>query len=103
MLNQQILTVAQVAEELQVTTQTIRNWIDAGALPAAKIGRGFRIRREDLDAVLARAHADSNSLATRRDLWTPEAMGLPRRRRDAERPASIWDEPDGLSVLPRRA
>ena len=75
MAEQQILTVPQVAEELQVTAQTIRNWIDSGALPAAKIGRAFRIRREHVDALLARAQADSSSLATRRDLW---AAGDPR-------------------------
>ena len=89
---QQILTVPQVAEELQVTAQTIRNWIDSGALPAAKIGRAFRIRREHVDALLARAQADSSSLATRRDLWAPETLGLPHRRRGAERLASVWDE-----------
>ena len=89
---QQILTVPQVAEELQVTAQTIRNWIDSGALPAAKIGRAFRIRREHVDALLARAQADSRSLATRRDLWAPETLGLPHRRRGAERPTSVWDE-----------
>jgi excisionase family DNA binding protein len=102
MADQKILTVAQVADELQVTTQTIRNWIDSGVLPAAKIGRGFRIRREDVDAVLARASADSNSLATRRDLWAPEALGLPKRRRDAERPASVWDQAGELPVPTKR-
>jgi len=40
-----LLTVPQVAEEFQVTAQTIRNWIDQGVLPAARVGRAFRIRR----------------------------------------------------------
>ena len=101
MAEQQILTVPQVAEELQVTAQTIRNWIDSGALPAAKIGRAFRIRREHVDALLARAQADSSSLATRRDLWAPETLGLPHRRRGAERPASVWDEA-GTPALPSK-
>jgi excisionase family DNA binding protein len=99
MSEQQVLTVPQVAEELQVTAQTIRNWIDGGALPAAKIGRAFRIRREDVDALLARARADSSSLATRRDLWEPQTVGLPQRRRDAERPRSVWD-PEGPPPVP---
>jgi len=98
---QQILTVPQVAEELQVTAQTIRNWIDSGALPAAKIGRAFRIRREHVDALLARAQADSSSLATRRDLWVPETLGLPHRRRSTERPVSVWDEA-GTPALPSK-
>ena len=76
--NDQLLTVSQVAERLQVTAQTIRNWIDAGVLPAARIGRGFRIRREDVDELLARASAESGSLATRRDVWAPTTTSLPR-------------------------
>ncbi len=101
MAEQPILTVPQVAEELQVTAQTIRNWIDSGTLPAAKIGRSFRIKREHVEELLTRAQADSSSLATRRDLWAPETLGLPHRRRAAEKPASVWDE-TGAPVVPSK-
>jgi excisionase family DNA binding protein len=94
-----LLTVTEVAEEFQVTTQTIRNWIDGGALPAAKIGRAFRVKRDDVDAMLALAQADSASLATRRDLWEPDRLGLPHRRRDGERPLSVWDDA-GAAAMP---
>jgi len=100
MAARQLMTVSQVAEEFQVTTQTIRNWIDHGTLPAAKIGRAFRVRREDVEELLARAQADSTSLATRRDLWVPEKLGMPHRRPDAEQPASIWDA--GEQALPSK-
>jgi excisionase family DNA binding protein len=100
---QQILTVPQVAEELQVTAQTIRNWIESGALPAAKIGRAFRIRREHVDALLARAQADSSSLATCRDLWEPETLGLPHRRRGDERPASVWEDTRAPTLPSKRS
>ena len=96
-----LLTVNQVAEEFQVTTQTIRNWIDGGALAAVKIGRSFRVRREDVDRMLARAQAESGSIATRRDLWAPDTLGLPHRRRDAERPVSVWDGA-GTDALPSK-
>jgi excisionase family DNA binding protein len=86
----QLLTVPQVADEFQVTPQTIRNWIDSGVLPAIRVGRAFRLRRDDVDAVLTRASADSNSLATRRDLWAPDASRLPSRRSWRSTP-SIWD------------
>ncbi len=86
-----LLTVPQVAQEMQVTSQTIRNWIDHGTLPAARIGRAFRIKREDVDALLGRASADSASLATRRDLWNPTTKTL-RRRRDPDLARSIWDD-----------
>ena len=97
------MTVAQVADELQVTPQTIRNWIDSGALPAAKIGRAYHIKREDIDALLSRAQADSSSLATRRDLWAPETVGLPRRDREARRPSSVWDAAGALAVPAKRS
>ena len=102
MATQPLLTVTQVAEEFQVTTQTIRNWIDGGALPAAKIGRAFRVKREDVDELLARARADSASLATRRDLWAPDRLGLPHRRGEGERPASVWEIDQSAMPLSKR-
>ena len=102
MASQPLLTVSQVAEEFQVTTQTIRNWIDGGALPAAKIGRAFRVKREDVDELLARARADSASLATRRDLWAPDRLGLPHRRGEGERPASVWEIDQSAMPLSKR-
>jgi excisionase family DNA binding protein len=97
--NNQLLTVSQVAEQLQVTPQTIRNWIDGGALPAARIGRGFRIRRDDVDELLASASAESGSLATRRDVWAPTTTTLPKHH-DPAGPQSVWEDAD--SPLPPR-
>ena len=85
------LTVSEVASEFQVTAQTIRNWIDQGVLAAVRVGRGYRIQRDDVDALLERARADSSSLATRRDLWTPTTTSLPRRH-DLGQPRSVWDD-----------
>jgi excisionase family DNA binding protein len=102
MPSQPLLTVTEVAEEFQVTTQTIRNWIEGGALPAAKIGRSYRLRREDVDSLLARAQADSASLATRRDLWAPETLGLPQRRREDDRGADLWDQASDAALPSKR-
>jgi excisionase family DNA binding protein len=85
-----LLTVPQVAAELQVTSQTIRNWIDHGTLPAVRIGRGFRVRRADVDELLRRASAESTSLATRRDVWRPATTTLPLRR-DPDATRTMWD------------
>ena len=90
---QQLLTVPQVAEEFQVTAQTIRNWIDQGVLPALRVGRAFRVRGEDVDALLERASAESASLATRRDVWKPTTTSLPLRR-PQRTPESVWDGAD---------
>jgi hypothetical protein len=63
-----------------------------GCRTLARVGRAFRIRPEDVDALLERASADSSSLATRRDLWNPTTTTLPRRH--ASRPQSVWDDTD---------
>ena len=51
------LTVAEVAEILKLNQQTVRNWIDQGRLPALRIGRRVRIRREDFLALTERAYS----------------------------------------------
>lgn len=48
-----ILTTKEAAEVLKVTTGTMKRYIYNKYLPAVKIGKGFRIRRTDLDALLA--------------------------------------------------
>ena len=100
--DRQLLTVPQVAAAFQVTAQTIRNWIDHGTLPAVRVGRAFRVRSDDVDALLERASADSGSLATRRSLWEPTTTTLPRRR-DPGEPRSVWDATDGSLAALRRA
>jgi excisionase family DNA binding protein len=97
----QLLTVPQVAEQFQVTAQTVRNWIDQGVLPALRVGRAFRVRREDVDALLERASVESDSLATRRDVWNPATSTL-RVDNDQRRPGSVWEGADAELSAKRR-
>jgi excisionase family DNA binding protein len=54
MADEQYLTPAQVAEELQVTTITVRRWIAKGQLLASKAGpRRWMIRRSDVEGFLS--------------------------------------------------
>lgn len=54
MPDEQFLTPAQVAGELQVTVITVRGWITTGALRASKAGpRRWMVRQSDLAAFLA--------------------------------------------------
>lgn len=47
------LTVSEVASSLRVSTMTVYRLINGGELPAARIGRSFRVRTEDLEHYLA--------------------------------------------------
>lgn len=44
-----MLTVAQVAEKLNVTPKTVTRWIEQGKLPAMKFGKIYRIEAEDFN------------------------------------------------------
>jgi excisionase family DNA binding protein len=78
----EFLTVAQIAELLKLNQQTVRNWIDQGSLPAVRVGRRVRIKREDFDELLER--------------------GTTRPRRPARKVevASIWDGEIPMPVVP---
>ncbi|WP_082573966.1 MULTISPECIES: helix-turn-helix domain-containing protein [unclassified Nocardioides] len=45
------LTVQEAADLLRCHRATVRRQIDAGQLPAIRLGRCFRIRRSDVDAL----------------------------------------------------
>lgn len=47
------LTVGEVAGTLRVSTMTVYRLINAGELPAVRVGRSFRLREEDVDRYLA--------------------------------------------------
>jgi excisionase family DNA binding protein len=38
-----------VASELGVTRRTVYNWVRSGELPATKIGRTWRVNRQDIE------------------------------------------------------
>lgn len=63
------MTVGEAAELLKLNAQTVRAWIDAGTLPALRIGSRLRIRRSELDLV---------------------AGSLPRPRDDPNRRSHDW-------------
>jgi excisionase family DNA binding protein len=52
--DQQWFTLEQAAGRLQVTKQTVYNWINLGILAYYELptGRGRRFRRDDLDRLL---------------------------------------------------
>jgi excisionase family DNA binding protein len=50
------LTVQQVSEELKIHPATVRVWIKQQRLRAVRAGKGFRVRRSEVDRAL-RANA----------------------------------------------
>ena len=48
------LRIREAAAQVGVDEHTIRRMIDAGRLPAARMGRVYRIRQADLDALFRR-------------------------------------------------
>ena len=57
---QDIMTPEQVADYLQMNIDTVYRLIRSRKLPAAKIGRSYRIPKEDVDAFLASNNTGSN-------------------------------------------
>ena len=58
MSDNQLLTVEQVAKEMQVHVETVRVWIRRGELLAIDIGNEYRITRADLDDFFQRRKTD---------------------------------------------
>lgn len=52
-------TVAEVADELRVSSMTVYRLIKAGDLPAVRVGRSYRIREDDVDAFVARRYTEA--------------------------------------------
>ena|SRR5947209_1592605 len=85
-LEDSLLTVAEVAEILKLNQQTVRNWIDQGSLPAVRLGRRVRIRRSELERLIDEGATVSSGTSTEapgpsaEDFWSGEAVGLAEPR-----------------------
>lgn len=62
----EIMTPEQVAQYLQLTTDTVYRLIRSRKLAASRIGRSYRIPREDVDAFLVKSSARPQ---VRETLW----------------------------------
>lgn len=49
---EQLYTVEQAAEILQVHPRTLRNWLNAGRVKGRQLGRVWRIEKADLEAFI---------------------------------------------------
>ena len=53
------LTVAEVASVMRVSKMTVYRLVHAGELPAARVGRSFRVPRRAVDEHLRTAYVDA--------------------------------------------
>jgi excisionase family DNA binding protein len=53
------VTVAEVADMLRVSNMTVYRLIQAGSLPAVRVGRSYRIRDDDVDRYLAGQYTEA--------------------------------------------
>jgi excisionase family DNA binding protein len=80
----EFLTVAEVAAILKPIQQTVRNWIDAGMLPAVRVGRRVRIKRSEFDAFVESSHTGPRTASP------PRAFGRETYRRRKMPQEQTW-------------
>ena len=51
-MSETLLTAAEVADQLRVSTMTVYRLIRRGELPAVRVGRNYRVRESELVAFL---------------------------------------------------
>ncbi len=59
MADEQLMSVKDVAQYLQVDMSTIYLWSQRGQMPAMKVGRMWRYRRAEIDAWLNQRRSPS--------------------------------------------
>jgi excisionase family DNA binding protein len=53
------VTVGEVAALLRVSNMTVYRLVQAGDLPAVRVGRSYRIREEDVDRYLGARYTEA--------------------------------------------
>lgn len=67
-MNDQLLTAAEVADQLRVSTMTVYRLIRSGELPAVRVGRNYRVRASALQAYLEAQVVDPSQMGDVADL-----------------------------------
>lgn len=61
-MNDRLLTAAEVADQLRVSTMTVYRLIRRGELTAVRVGRNYRVRERDLATYLEQQVVDPASV-----------------------------------------
>lgn len=73
----ELLTIQETAKELRVAPITIRRYIDAGKLPAVRVGKGVRIRKEVVEQFVTAVEPKQPRRAASRPRGKPLTMDDP--------------------------
>jgi excisionase family DNA binding protein len=61
LLQNEVLTIKEVATYLRVSSVTVWRWCQQGTIPASRVGRNWRIRRDDVLRLFEVPEPDSSS------------------------------------------
>jgi excisionase family DNA binding protein len=59
LLSARFVTVSEVARQLRVSNMTVYRLVKSGQLPAVRVGRGYRIREDDVRKYLDQRYMDA--------------------------------------------
>jgi excisionase family DNA binding protein len=59
LLSARFVTVAEVARQLRVSNMTVYRLVKSAQLPAVRVGRGYRIREDDVRKYLDQRYMDA--------------------------------------------
>ena len=59
-MEKRFFTVKEIADDLGVKEDTVRDWVRRRELAAYRVGRELRIKKEDYENFLAKRRIDSN-------------------------------------------
>lgn len=77
-----LLTVQQAAEMLQMSTSTIWRWINQGDLPSYRVGqRRVRVRRGDVERMIRPRNNEARSASENPEAVMPPPMTEEQRQR----------------------
>jgi excisionase family DNA binding protein len=68
-MTQELYSVEQVAGLLKLHVRTVRNYVREGRLKAIRIGKQYRVAREDLEAMTGKAAASLEPEPVRRERY----------------------------------
>lgn len=57
-----VFSTKEVAEKFKVTYLTVFRWIKSGKLKAFKVGKQYRVKREDLEAFIEHSKSERTQL-----------------------------------------